>query len=60
MSKPSYEVLKRYRDKSIKKVSIDLRKELAEEWEAKLAKDNLTKAEFLRSAITDYLHKEDN
>lgn len=57
MSKTSYEVLKRYRDKALKKVTIDLRKELAEEWEEKLKADGLSKAEFLRNAINQYLGK---
>ena len=33
MSKPSYEVQKRYRDKAIRRVVIDLPKEMSEEWE---------------------------
>lgn len=57
MSKTSYEALKRYRDKALKKVTIDLRKELAEEWEEKLKADGLSKAEFLRNAINQYLGK---
>lgn len=57
MSKTNYEALKRYRDKALKKVTIDLRKELAEEWEEKLKADGLSKAEFLRNAINQYLGK---
>lgn len=55
MSRPTYEVMKRYRDKTLKKVSIDLKIELAEQWETKLKQEGLTKAEFLRNAINAYL-----
>ena len=58
MSKPSYEVIKRYKDKTYKKISIDLHKELAEKWESRLAEDGITKAEFLRKAINEYLKAE--
>lgn len=30
MSRPSYEVIKRYRDKAIKRIAIDLRKDLVD------------------------------
>jgi len=55
MAKNSYESLKRYKDKTYKKISIDLHKDFAEAWENKLKEDNITKAEFLRNAINTYL-----
>lgn len=55
MGNTSYAVQKRYRDKNLRKVSIDLKIELADKWEAKLKNDGITKAEFLRNAINDYL-----
>jgi len=51
----SYEVQKRYRDKTLRKVSIDLKIELADCWEKKLQEDGISKAEFLRNAINYYL-----
>lgn len=58
MSKPTYEVTKRYRDKAIRHISIDMQKSLADAWEAKLAKDGLTKAGFVKAAIKKYLGEE--
>ena len=55
MSRPSYEVTKRYRDKAIKRVVIDLPKAFAEEWENRLKQDGLTKAGFVKQAIAEYL-----
>ncbi len=55
MTKPSYEVIKRYRDKALKRVTIDLRADLAERWEQKLKADGIGKAEFLRNSIQAYL-----
>ena len=58
MSKPSYEVLKRYREKAIRHISIDLPKGLADAWEKKLAEDGFTKAGFVKTAIAEYLKEE--
>ncbi len=55
MSRPTYEVTKRYRDKAIGRVTIDLRKDLVEEWTQALKEDGIPKAAFLRDAINDYL-----
>lgn len=57
MSRPSYEVIKRYRDKAIKRIAIDLRKDLVDLWKAEIAKDGISKAEFVRNAITEYLNQ---
>jgi hypothetical protein len=56
MGNTSYAVQKRYREKTLRKVSIDLKIELADKWEEKLNKDGITKAEFLRNAINGYLN----
>lgn len=56
MGNTSYEVQKRYRDKTLRKVSIDLKIELADKWESKLREEGMTKAEFIRNAINDYLN----
>lgn len=55
MSKPTYEVTKRYRDKAIGRVSVDLKKDLVDSWALALKDDGITKAEFIRKAITEYL-----
>ena len=55
MSKPSYEVQKRYRDKAIRRVVIDLPKEMSEEGENHLNADGLTKSGFIKNAINEYL-----
>jgi hypothetical protein len=55
MGNTSYAVQKRYREKTLRKVSIDLKIELADKWEEKLTEDGITKAEFLRNAINNYI-----
>ena len=55
MGKTSSEVKKRYNVKVYKQVAVQLKKELVAEWEAKLAADGISKAEFIRSAIQAYL-----
>jgi len=57
MSKPTNEVIQRYKKKTYKQVNINLRKELVAEWETKLEQDGLSKSEFIRSAVTAYLGK---
>lgn len=57
MSKPTYEVTKRYRDKAIGRVSVDLRKDLVDEWATAIKKDGISKAEFVRNAIEKYLRE---
>ncbi len=55
MSKPTNEVIKRYKKKAIRRIGIDMQKSLAEAWETQLAKDGLTKAAFVKDAIEKYL-----
>ncbi len=55
MSRPSYEVTKRYRDKAIARIIVDAPKELVSAWEEQLKRDKLTKAGFIKQAINAYL-----
>jgi len=48
-------VIQRYKKKVYRRVVADIDKNLVARWEAKLATDNLTKSEFIRSAIKEYL-----
>lgn len=53
-------VKRRYNEKTYKIVRASLRKELVIEWEENIKKDNLTKAEFIRRAIIQYLESKQN
>ncbi len=55
MAKVSYEVQKRYRDKAIRRVVVDLPKSQAEKWEKALTADGKTKSGFIKEAINNYL-----
>ena len=55
MSKVSYEVQKRYRDKALRRITIDLPKELSEQWENKLKSEGVTKSGFINQSIAEYL-----
>ncbi|MCL2200326.1 MAG: hypothetical protein FWB75_00030 [Oscillospiraceae bacterium] len=55
ISKTSSRVKQRYNDKVYSQVSVRLKKALVSEWEHKLEADGVTKAEFVRNAITEYL-----
>ncbi|MBQ9428603.1 MAG: hypothetical protein IJU41_03555 [Clostridia bacterium] len=55
MSKPTSEVIKRYKQKAIRRIGIDMQKSLADAWEEQLAKDGLTKSGFVKEAIRAYL-----
>ena len=57
MPKPrtSSAVKRRYNAKTYTRVTVELRKELVAEWEAKLAEDGMSKAEFIRQAMQGYL-----
>ena len=57
MAKVSYEVQKRYRDKALRRVVIDLPKSQAEEWEKALKADGKTKTGFVKDAINKYLNE---
>ncbi len=55
MSDTSWQVKAKYNAKAYKVVQVQLKKELVAAWEEKLATDGLTKAEFIRRAIQEYL-----
>lgn len=58
MGETSWQVKAKYNKKVYKSVSVQLKKELVAEWEAKLAKDGISKAEFIRNAINNYLNEQ--
>ena len=61
MGKTSSAVKNRYANKVYASVATKLKKELVAAWEKELAADGITKAEFIRSAIQQYLDgKADN
>jgi len=60
MAKTSSQVKRRYNDKTYKAVRAELKKELVEAWEAKLISEGISKAEFLRNALEDYLKSPGN
>lgn len=55
MSNTSWQVKAKYNKKVYKRVAVDLDKELVAKWEEKLKSDNISKAEFIRTAINSYL-----
>lgn len=57
MGKTSSAVKQRYNEKVYKQVNVQLKKELVEQWTEKLQNDGISKAEFIRNAIEEYLAK---
>ena len=57
MGKTSAEAKNRYNDKTYKKIIVALKKELVEEWEEQLKEDKITKASFVREAISKYMYE---
>ncbi len=57
MGKTSTQVKQKYLNKTYSQIAIRLPKELVAQWEEKLEKDGIGKAEFLRNAIQEYLSK---
>lgn len=55
MSNTSSAVKRKYNNKVYKQVKVELKKELVEQWEIAIKEDGITKAEFIRNAITEYL-----
>lgn len=51
----SSKVIQRYKNKVYKRVVADLPKGLVARWEEKLEADNISKSEFIRNAIKEYL-----
>ena len=57
MGKTSSAVKQKYNNIVYSQINIRLPKELVQTWEKQLEKDKISKAEFLRSAINEYLLK---
>jgi predicted DNA binding CopG/RHH family protein len=57
VGKTSSAVKQRYNEKVYKQVNVQLKKELVEQWTEKLQNDGISKAEFIRNAIEEYLAK---
>lgn len=55
MSKTSSKVKDKYNKKVYKPISVRLKKELVEDFEKKLNQDGVSKAEFIRNSIIQYL-----
>lgn len=55
MSKTSWEVKKRYNDKVYKRIGVALEKELVAQWEKAIEKEGISKSEFFRRAMKQYL-----
>lgn len=61
MTKNYYpEAVKKYKAKAYKQISVAYKREFVEEWEAAIKEDGISKAEFIRRAITDYLESRNN
>lgn len=50
------EAVKKYKAKAYKQIKVEYKKEFVEAFEKKLKQDGITKAEFFRRAIKDYLN----
>lgn len=55
MGKTSSTVKNRYNSKMYAQINVKLPKELVSKWENKIKADGISKAEFIRTAIMDYL-----
>ena len=61
MTKNYYpEAVKKYKAKAYKQIKVEYKREFVEEWEAAIKEDGISKAEFIRRAITDYLESRNN
>lgn len=49
------EAVKKYKAKAYKQIKVEYKKEFVEAFEKKLKQDGITKAEFFRRAIKDYM-----
>lgn len=56
MGKTSTQVKQRYLDKAYSQIAVRLQKDLVAQWEDALKADGISKAEFIRRAITEYLY----
>ena len=57
MSETSWEVKARYNKKVYKTITLQLKIELVERLNEQLKKDGISKADFFRNAINEYLEK---
>jgi metal-responsive CopG/Arc/MetJ family transcriptional regulator len=57
MGKTSSAVKNRYNSKTYKAIHVLLSKELVADWEIALKEDNISKSEFIRNAINEYMEK---
>lgn len=57
-SNTSSKVIQRYKNKVYKRVVADLPKDLVASWEERLKTDQISKSEFIRNAIKQYLDGE--
>ena len=55
MGKTSTQVKQRYLDKAYSQIAVRLQKDLVAQWEEAIKADGISKAEFIRRAITQYL-----
>ncbi|MCH5209477.1 MAG: ribbon-helix-helix protein, CopG family [Oscillospiraceae bacterium] len=55
MGDTSWQVKQRYNRKVYRAIGVQLKKELVEEWEEAIKEDGISKSEFIRYAITQYL-----
>ena len=51
------EAVKKYKAKAYKQLKVEYNREFVEAFETKLKADGITKAEFFRQAITEYLNQ---
>lgn len=52
------EAVKKYKAKAYKQIKVEYKKEFVEAFEEKLKADGISKAEFFRRAINQYLNNE--
>ena len=52
------EAFKKYKAKAYKQIKVEYKKEFVEAFEEKLKSDGISKAEFFRRAINEYLNVE--
>lgn len=57
--KTSTEVKNRWNKERYKQIAVKLDKDLVTEWENAISENSITKAEFIRSAIVEYLGRKD-
>ena len=57
MGKTSWQVKERYNQQNYRKIQVSIEKDLVSCWEEKLKEQGISKAEFFRTAIKEYLGK---